>query len=85
MLYHDPKTKAPRGVIEVGCWAHARRKFTDILEQNPQPVAPEAVVRISELFAIERDIKVSPPDERRRVCQQMARPRPAELRTWLEA
>src|SRR3546814_17626537 len=31
-LYHDPKTKAPRGVIEVGCWAHARRKFTDILE-----------------------------------------------------
>ena len=21
-LYRDPKTKAPRGVTEVGCWAH---------------------------------------------------------------
>src|SRR3546814_2042004 len=66
-LYHDPKTKAPRGVIDVGCWAHARRKFTDILEKNPSPVAAEAVVRISELFAIERDIKGVSPDERRRV------------------
>src|SRR3546814_10460061 len=79
-LYHDPKTKAPRGVIEVGCWAHARRKFTDILEKNPSPVAAEAVVRISELFAIERDIKGAPPDERRRVRQQLALPKLAALR-----
>jgi transposase len=32
-LYRDPKTKAPRDVVEVGCWSHARRKFTDILEK----------------------------------------------------
>src|SRR3546814_7469017 len=79
------RSKAPRGVIEVGCWAHARRKFTDILEKNPSPVAAEAVVRISELFAIERDIKGAPPDERRRVRQQLALPKLAALRPWLQA
>jgi transposase len=84
-LYRDPKTKAPRGVTEVGCWAHSRRKFTDILEKSPSPIAAQAVVRIGELFAIERDIKGAPPDERRRVRQQLAVPKLAALRPWLEA
>ncbi|WP_084456074.1 IS66 family transposase [Novosphingobium rosa] len=85
ILYRNPKTKAPRRVTEVGCWAHARRKFTDILAKNPSPVAAEAVVRIGELFAIERDIKGAPPDERRRIRQQLAAPKLAALRPWLEA
>lgn len=84
-LYRDPKTKAPRGVTEVGCWAHARRKFTGILEKNPSPVAAEAVVRIGELFAIEREIRGGPPDLRRRVRQERAAPKLTALRPWLEA
>jgi hypothetical protein len=84
VLYRDPKTKVPRGVTEVGCWAHARRKFTDVLEKNPSPIAAEAVVRICELFAIEREIKGAPPDERRRVRQELALPKLAALRQWLE-
>jgi hypothetical protein len=84
-LYRDPKTKAPRDVTEVGCWAHARRKFTDVLEKTPSPIAAEAVVRIAELFAIEREIKGAPPDERRRVRQERALPKLAALRPWLEA
>lgn len=85
VLYRDPKTKAPRDVTEVGCWAHARRKFTDVLEKTPSPIAAEAVVRIAELFAIEREIKGAPPDERRRVRQERALPKLASLRPWLEA
>src|SRR3546814_13239241 len=50
-LYHDPTTKAPSGAIEVGCWAHARRKFTAILVQNTSSDAAEAVVRFSKSFA----------------------------------
>jgi transposase len=83
-LYRHPKTKAPRAVIEVGCWSHARRKFTDILEKNPSPIAAEAVVRIAELFAIERTIKGAPPDERRRVRRTQAAPKLEALRVWLE-
>jgi transposase len=61
-VYRDLKTKTPRDVVEVGCWAHARRKFTDALDKSPSPVAAEAVVRIAELFAIKREIKGAPPD-----------------------
>ena len=85
VLYRDPKTKAPRDVIEVGCWAHSRRKFTDVLEKTPSPIAAEAVVRIGELFAIERDIKGAPPDERRRVRQELALVKLEALRPWFEA
>ncbi len=84
VLYRDPKTKAPRGVIEVGCWAHSRRKFTDVLAKTPSPIAAEAVVRIGELFAIERDIKGAPPGERRRVRQELALPKLQALRPWFE-
>jgi transposase len=83
-LYRDPKTRAPRAIVEVGCWSHARRKFTDILEKTPSPIAAEAVVRIAELFAIERDIKGAPPDARRRARQAQAVPKLAALRIWLE-
>jgi hypothetical protein len=48
-------------------------------------VAAEAIVRIGELFAIERDIKGAPPDERLRVRQQLVAPKLAALRPWLEA
>lgn len=85
ILYRDAKTKTAGDVSEVGCWAHARRKFTDILEKNPSPVAAEAVIRVGELFAIERDIKGAAPDRRRQVRQQFARPKLAAIRPWLEA
>ena len=45
---------------------------------------PEAVVRIGELFAIERDIKGAPPGERRRVRQELALPKLQALRPWFE-
>jgi transposase len=83
-LYRHPKSKAPRDIVEVGCWSHARRKFTDILEKNPSPIAAEAVVRIAELFAIERTIKGAPPDDRRRVRRTQAAPKLEALRVWLE-
>jgi transposase len=83
-LYRDPVTKAPRDIVEVGCWSHARRKFTDILDKTPSPIAAEAVVRIGELFAIERDIKGAPPDQRKRVRQQRAFPELQALKIWLE-
>ena len=85
VLYRDPKTKAPRDVTEVGCWAHSRRKFTDVLAKTPSPIAAEAVARIGELFAIERDINGAPPDERQRVRQELALPKLKTLRPWLEA
>lgn len=84
-LVSQPQNESPAPRDRARHKAHARRKFTDILAKNPSPVAAEAVVRVGELSAIERDIKGAPPDERRRVCQQLAAPKLAALRPWLEA
>ncbi len=83
-LYRDPKSKTPRDIVEVGCWSHARRKFTDILEKTPSPIAAEAVVRIAELFEIERDLKGAPPNIRKEIRQSEAIPKLDALRRWLE-
>ena len=40
----------------IGCWAHARRKFVESLEKN-RKLASEAIVYISGLYAIEKEMK----------------------------
>jgi transposase len=40
-------------VIELGCWAHARRKFFDLQASGSHPSAEEALRRIGKLYAIE--------------------------------
>ncbi|MGE5115475.1 MAG: IS66 family transposase, partial [Betaproteobacteria bacterium] len=46
--------RQPGPIIEVACWAHARRKFFDLARLTKAPIALEAVTRIDALFAIER-------------------------------
>lgn len=86
-LYHDRATGAARGITEVGCWSHVRRKFNDVLvtSKGLSPVAAEAIARIGALFAIERRIKGAPPDERHAVRQAEAAPKLEALRLWLQA
>jgi transposase len=47
---------ADGSIIEVGCWAHARRYFFDAKLTAPV-VAHQALLRIKELYAIEREAK----------------------------
>ena len=77
-------------IREVGCWAHARRKFFEIAmaaEKSGQRVlAHEALERIGELFAIERtatEAGDSPPERGKR-RQHEARPILDSFRTWCE-
>jgi transposase len=53
---------------------HARRKFHDLFIARRNEVNTEALRRIGELYAIEAAIRGKPPDERRRVRQEQARP-----------
>jgi hypothetical protein len=41
--------------IELGCFAHARRKFVDLHKANQSPMALEALNRIAVLYAIETE------------------------------
>jgi len=46
------------GLIHVGCWAHARRKFVDAVKVNPQDGAAIAMVtRMDALFLVDRQAR----------------------------
>ena len=45
---------APGAIVEVGCWAHARRHFHEARDSNAA-LAHEALARIAALYAVEDD------------------------------
>ena len=72
-------------IREAACWAHVRRKFYDLQVAHKSPVAQEALERIAALYAIEKEIRGRPPDERRHIRQTRARPLLESLHEWLES
>lgn len=65
------------------CMAHVRRKFVDIHRSQGSPIAEEAIQRIARLYAVEKEVRGSPPE--RRVDFRKARAAPVfdELEMWL--
>jgi transposase len=79
------------GIVMVGCWAHARRKFHDVLQAaGPQVAkrrlaAEEALEFIARLYRIEKEARakeLSVP-ERYELRQQQAQPVLEEFKRWL--
>ena len=64
--------------------SNVRRKFYDLQQAHASPVASEALQRIAALYGIEKDIRGRPPDERREVRNQRARPLLESLCQWFE-
>lgn len=79
----DPKTGEPL-LVEVACWAHARRYLYDVHVATGSKAAEEALRRIAELFAAEAGIKGRDPDQRRDVRQRKTAPLLGELKTFFE-
>jgi len=73
------------GVTLSGCWAHARRKFSDALKAQPKKTgkATVALGYIQKLYAIERSARGLPPDRRRDIRQQRAGPLLEKFKAWL--
>lgn len=71
-------------IREIACWAHVRRKFHDLYEAHQSPIAKEALDRIGALYVIEREIRGRPPDERKNIRQQRARPMLEDLNDWFK-
>jgi len=71
-------------VIEVACWAHARRYFIDAEITEPE-LAKEAVARIGELYLIERQARDAgiAPEQLRDVRRAESLPRLERLRDWM--
>jgi hypothetical protein len=62
--------RRPRPITEAACWAHGRRKFFELADLRKAPLAVEAVRRIDQIFATEREINGAAPEKRRAVRQQ---------------
>uniref|UniRef100_UPI003899FAF4 IS66 family transposase n=1 Tax=Tabrizicola oligotrophica TaxID=2710650 RepID=UPI003899FAF4 len=46
--------------VEHACMAHVRRKFVDIHRSQGSPIAEEAIGRIAQLYAVEKEARGSP-------------------------
>jgi transposase len=84
-IYLDPK----RGIREVACWAHALRKFRDVLPKEPERVTA-ALAFIGRLYDVEDEaIALAAGDagrleaERLRLRQSVSKPLLETFRSWL--
>jgi transposase len=71
------------GIIEVGCAAHARRKFFDLHASNKSQIAEQALKFFAQLYEVEREVRDLPRDERLRIRQQKSRPLANALHSWM--
>ncbi|OZB82252.1 MAG: IS66 family transposase [Halothiobacillus sp. 13-55-253] len=55
--YGGYKALFREGVTELGCWAHARRKFFDLQAAGNHPVAGAALTRIARLYVAEEEAR----------------------------
>jgi len=76
-------TRESRPLIEAACWAHARRKFYDVYAQHRSPTAAEALLKIGQLYAIERQIRGQRADARANERRLQAAPLLQALHAWL--
>ncbi len=77
-FFKDPA----RGLIEVGCWAHARRYFHKALESDQARMGP-ALLLIAQLYRVEKRARPLGPADRLRLRQFQSQPILDKLRNYL--
>ena len=93
-LYLGERKPAP--IIEAACWAHARRRFFELADIEAAarrraqkkvaviaPLALEAVRRMDDLFAIEREVNGHPMAKRLEARRERSAPIVAALEGWM--
>jgi transposase len=84
--YAGYRKLAERGDVQLAfCWSHMRRNFYELATPGPAPIASEALERIAEFYAIEKDIRGRSAEERRLIRQQKSRPLADTFEQWLRA
>ncbi|MDQ6620001.1 MAG: IS66 family transposase, partial [Pseudomonadota bacterium] len=71
------------GRTEVGCLAHARRKFHDLAIDHKSALAEEALHLFGALYDVERQAQQLSADERQRLRQVRSRPIADRMHEWL--
>lgn len=74
-----------QGINEVGCMAHARRKFFELHKAGKSLIAEQALQSIGQLYEIEARGAQLAPEERQRLRHHEARPVAEALHAWMVA
>jgi len=79
-----------KGVTQLGCWAHARRKFHEAVQAAPpaqraQTAAAEGLALCNALFEVERRLKEATAEERHAARLKESRPILDRMAAWLES
>lgn len=79
-----------KGVTQLGCWAHARRKFHEAVQavppaQRAQTAAAEGLALCNALFEVERRLKEATAEERHAARLEESRPILDRMAAWLES
>jgi transposase len=77
-FFKDPA----RGLVEVGCWAHARRYFHKALESDQSHMGP-ALLLISQLYRVEQEARLLTAEDRLRMRLLESRPILDKLHEYL--
>jgi transposase len=77
-LFKDPA----RGLIEVGCWAHARRYFHKALDSDQGRMGP-ALLLIAHLYRVEAEARPLTTEDRLRLRQLQSQPILEKLQNYL--
>lgn len=80
-LYDARRRPAP--LTEAACWSHGRRKFFVLADLGKSPLAIEAVRRIDEIFAIEREINGLAAEQRLAARRKRVAPLVDKLKVWM--
>jgi transposase len=72
-------------IIEVGCWAHARRKYEEITKAAKEPgLADVAIDFIGKLYDVERQAKHLTPPQRKYYRRRYSKPILKRFHRWLK-
>lgn len=85
-----------QSIIHLGCWAHVRRKFFDVVKvrkkhrgkhDNPKTLADQAIDYIGRLYQIENQIRQDhlAPDQIYQRRQEQSKPILDQFKNWLDA
>ena len=70
--------------VGAACFAHARRKFDELVKDNLSPVGTQAIQRIAALYQIERTVKGFTAEDRLVIRQSSSKPLCEDLHAWFK-
>ena len=79
------KASFKQGITEIGCMAHARRKFHDLHVANQSQIAADALTQIGQLYELERQAKDLTNAERLKLRHEQSKPILDLWHRWLLA